>query len=330
MTTEAAVTSRRIEECADTLSRIGDAVATRLVGQERLVRRLIMSLLTGGHVLLEGVPGLAKSLACEALAQSLDLDYQRIQFTPDLLPGDIVGTPVFQPASGRFEVRKGPVFTHILLADEVNRAPAKVHSALLQAMQEKQVSIGDETFALDEPFLVLATQNPIEQEGTYQLPEAELDRFLFKVLIDYPSADEEEVIVERMARTELVGAPAPVAGADDVLAARRLVDEVFVDRRLIRYVLSVVRATREPDAVGLDELSRAVRFGASPRASIALVLAGRAAALLAGKDFVAPSDVKEVAFDVLRHRILLTYEAEADGLTTDAVIRRVLDRVEVP
>lgn len=319
-----------IPERAEVVSRVMAEVGRVIVGQDPLVRRMVMALLTGGHVLLEGVPGLAKSLAVETLARAAGLSWRRIQFTPDLLPADIVGTPIYQPATGRFETKKGPLFANLILADEVNRAPAKVHSALLEAMQERQVSIGEETFALPEPFHVLATQNPIEHEGTYELPEAGLDRFLFKVIVGYPSAEDEETIVTTMARTARHEPVRAVASAADLLAARAAIDDIHVEPRLVKYVLSLVRATREPAAHRLPEFSRAVRCGASPRASIALVLAARANALLRGKTFAAPSDVKEVAADVLRHRILLSYEAIADGLSPDAVLAKILDRVEIP
>lgn len=322
--------TRKIEGEANLLGGIVEEVGKVIVGQELLVRRLLMGLLTGGNLLLEGVPGLAKSLAVETLARCLDLTYRRIQFTPDLLPADIVGTPVFQPKSGTFEVKKGPVFAQLILADEVNRAPAKVHSALLEAMQEHKVTIGDETFPLPEPFLVLATQNPIELEGTYPLPEAELDRFLLKVILDYPSRDEESEIVRRMATTGGLPEVDVVADARHILEARRLLDEVYVDERLVQYVLDVVRSTREPDQLGLQELAASIRYGASPRASIALVMAARANALLDGRAYATPGDVKSVAHDVLRHRILLTYEAEADGVETGSLVSKILDRIEVP
>lgn len=315
---------------SETVSRVIAEVSRVIVGQEHLVRRMMMALLTGGHMLLEGVPGLAKSLAVETLARAAGLSWRRIQFTPDLLPADIVGTPVYQPASGRFETKKGPLFANLILADEVNRAPAKVHSALLEAMQERHVSIGEETHPLPEPFHVLATQNPIEHEGTYELPEAGLDRFLFKVVLGYPSLEEEERIVTMMAKTSEHTAVRAVADAASLLEARRAIDAVHVEPRLVRYVLALVRATRDPASAGLKEYARSVRCGASPRASIALVLAARAQALIRGKTFAAPTDVKDVAADVLRHRVLLSFEAEADGLTPETVISRILERVEIP
>ncbi|MFH0944184.1 MAG: AAA family ATPase, partial [Planctomycetota bacterium] len=290
--TEATELSRQIEAEAEVLERITTEVGRVIVGQRLLVERLLMGLLSGGHLLLEGVPGLAKSLAVETLARTLDISFRRIQFTPDLLPSDITGTPIFQPATGKFEVKKGPIFAQLILADEVNRAPAKVHSALLEAMQEHQVSIGDATFPLPEPFLVLATQNPIEHEGTYPLPEAELDRFLLKVVLDYPSIEEESEIVRRMARTGALPEVQAVASAERILSARRLVDAVYVDDRLVRYVLEVIRATRDPGSVGLDDLVEAIRLGASPRAAVALVLAARTHAVLRGRGYATPADVK--------------------------------------
>jgi MoxR-like ATPase len=327
---DVAAARERIAGEAQVLEAIVAEVEKVLVGQRALLDRMLLGLLCGGHLLLEGVPGLAKSLAVETLARSLDVTYRRIQFTPDLLPADLTGTPVFQPARGAFEVKKGPIFAHLVLADEVNRAPAKVHAALLEAMQERKVTIGDQTFPLEEPFLVLATQNPIEHEGTYPLPEAELDRFFLKVKVDYPSHDEEAEIVRRCARTTARHDVRPVAGRERLLAARQLVDAVYVDERLVTYVLRLVRATRAPREAGLADLAGAVRIGASPRASIALVLAARGHAFLAGRGYAAPSDVKAVAHDVLRHRILLSWEAEADALDTDAVITRLLEKVEIP
>ncbi len=326
----AAGLGQKIESESAVLADVVAEVSKVIVGQQTLIERLLMGLLTGGHLLLEGVPGLAKSLAVETLARALDVTFHRIQFTPDLLPADLTGTPVFQPQTSRFEVKKGPLFAHLVLADEVNRAPAKVHAALLEAMQERKITIGDQTFPLPDPFLVLATQNPVEHEGTYALPEAELDRFFLKVVIDYPSLSEEAEIVARMANTRGVPAVRKVADAARVLAARTLVDQVHVEPRLVQYVLALVRATRDPAAAGLSDMDGLVRYGASPRASIALVLAARCHALLRGKDYAGPSDVKAMAHDVLRHRILLSYEAEAEGTTTVDVIERVLSSVEVP
>jgi len=300
-----------------------------IVGQRYMLERLLVGLLANGHVLIEGVPGIAKTLAVTSLAQALHAAHQRIQFTPDLLPADLIGTLIYQPQSGEFRVRKGPVFTNLLLADEINRAPAKVQSALLEAMQENQVTIGDETFRLPQPFLVLATQNPLEHEGTYPLPEAQVDRFMLKLKISYPDRDEELEILARMARTT---PPAPiraVADTADVLGARRRVDQVYLDDKIRRYIVDLVFATREPDKHGLD-IGRYIDFGASPRASIYLALAAKAYAVLQGRDYVVPQDVKSIGMDVLRHRVLTTYEAEADGVAAEDLIQRVFDNVAVP
>ncbi|MGH7699807.1 MAG: AAA family ATPase [Gemmatimonadales bacterium] len=304
-------------------------VAKRVVGQEHMVERLLVGLLTGGHILLEGVPGLAKTLAIRTVAECLRIAFSRIQFTPDLLPADVIGTMVFDQRSQEFHAKKGPLFANFVLADEINRAPAKVQSALLEAMQEKQVTIGGETFYLGEPFLVLATQNPIEHEGTYPLPEAQLDRFMLKVRVDYPSRDAEKEIVGRMA----AGRPIEVervAGADDVLAARSAIAELFMDQKVVDYIVDVVRTTREPQAAGLPALKPLIAFGASPRASIYLAQAARAHAYLRGRAFVVPEDVKAMAFDILRHRVLLTFEAEAEDVAADDIIAKILEAVGVP
>jgi MoxR-like ATPase len=300
-----------------------------IVGQRGLVDRMMIALLCRGHLLVEGVPGLAKTLAVKTLGQVLDLQFSRIQFTPDLLPADLVGTMIYQQRTGEFVARKGPVFTNLLLADEINRAPAKVQSALLEAMQERQVTLGDTTHLLPEPFLVFATQNPIEQEGTYPLPEAQVDRFLLKARVDYPRKEEERQVLDRM----LGGAPPPVGKALDAAAVNRLaqrVREVYLDDRIRDYIVSLVSATRRPKDVGLPDLAHLIAFGASPRATLAFSEASRAAAFLRGRGYVVPEDVKEIAKDVLRHRILLTYEAEAENVTTETVVDRVLERVEVP
>jgi MoxR-like ATPase len=300
-----------------------------IVGQRYLLERLLVGLLANGHVLIEGVPGIAKTLAVTSLAQALHAAHQRIQFTPDLLPADLIGTLIYQPQSGQFRVRKGPVFTNLLLADEINRAPAKVQSALLEAMQENQVTIGDETFRLPQPFLVLATQNPLEHEGTYPLPEAQVDRFMLKLKISYPDRDEELEILERMARTTPPPPIRAVADTAQVLEARRRVDEIYLDDKIKRYIVDLVFATREPAGLGLD-IGRYVDFGASPRASIYLALAAKAYAFLQGRDYVTPQDVKAIGMDVLRHRVLTTYEAEADGIAAEDLIQQVFDHVAVP
>jgi len=304
-------------------------VAKRVVGQETMVERLVVGLLTGGHILLEGVPGLAKTLAVRTVAECLRINYSRIQFTPDLLPADVIGTMVFDQRTQEFYPRKGPLFANLVLADEINRAPPKVQSALLEAMQEKQVTIGGETFFLGEPFLVLATQNPIEQEGTYPLPEAQLDRFMLKVRVGYPTRDAEKEIVARMASGRPIEV-ARIADGDDILAARSAIAELFMDQKVVDYIVDVVRGTREPQAVGLTELKPIIAFGASPRASIYLAQAARAHAYLRGRAYVVPEDVQAMALDVLRHRVLLTFEAEAEDLDADRVIARILEAVRVP
>jgi len=308
--------------------RLLEAVERTIVGQETMVRRILIGLLSDGHLLLEGVPGLAKTLAVKTVAQAIDAQFRRIQFTPDLLPADLTGTLVFDPREGSFSPKFGPVFTQILLADEVNRAPAKVQSALLESMQERQVTIGDTTYPLDELFWVLATQNPIEQEGTYPLPEAQMDRFLLKIRVGYPSPEEETEILERMGG-EAAPAPTPVVTAEAIRAARHTVHTVYLDGRIRRYIVDLVHATREPERFGLD-LRPLIQFGASPRATLSLARACRANAFLDGRAYVTPDDVKELAPDVFRHRILLTYEAEAEGVPVDEITRRILARVAVP
>jgi MoxR-like ATPase len=300
-----------------------------IVGQKYLVERMLIGLLSDGHLLLEGVPGLAKTLAVKTLASIMDVQFHRIQFTPDLLPADLIGTLIYNPRDGQFSVRKGPVFTNLLLADEINRAPAKVQSALLEAMQERQVTIGETTHSLPQPFLVLATQNPIEQEGTYPLPEAQVDRFMLKLKITYPGREEEKTILERMGQ----GVPVPVRRvitADKVIKVRRTVEDLYVDDKIKNYILDLVLATREPEKYRLGHLKNLIQFGASPRASIALLKASRAYAFLRGRGYVTPEDVKTVGPDVLRHRILLTYEAEAEEKNQEDVLRHLFDGIEVP
>jgi MoxR-like ATPase len=301
-----------------------------IVGQEDLLRKMLVGLLANGHILLEGVPGLAKTLAVSSLARAIRTRFQRIQFTPDLLPADIVGTMVFQPRDGTFAVKKGPIFANLILADEINRAPAKVQSALLEAMQERHVTIGDGTYPLDEPFLVLATQNPIEQEGTYPLPEAQVDRFMLKLLVDYPSQDEERRILDRMATQRAVPQVGPVAEPERVLAARAVLDEIYMDDKIKDYIVALVHATRRPREFAINEIAEWIEYGASPRATIYLTTGAKAIAFLAGRGYVTPQDVKDIAPDVLRHRIIISYEAEAEEKTSDDVVRYVLDHVEVP
>jgi MoxR-like ATPase len=308
---------------------ITSEVGKVIVGQKYLVDRLMVGLLANGHVLIEGVPGLAKTYAVKTLARAIATKFHRIQFTPDLLPADIVGTQIYNQRTGEFVARKGPVFANIVLADEINRAPPKVQSALLEAMQERQVTIGDDTFKLDDPFLVLATQNPIEQEGTYPLPEAQTDRFLLKLRVGYPSKEEEKLIVDRMT-TGVEPTASPVVEPAAIIRARALCTRIYVDEKLKDYILNIVFATRQPKEHNLADLAPLLRYGASPRASIYLLTAARAMAFLRRRGFVIPEDIKELAPDVLRHRLILSYEAEAEELTTDDVVKRVLEGVEVP
>jgi len=326
-----ATQTNKIAAQSELVTKIREEVGKVIVGQEKLIDRLILALVSDGHILLEGVPGLAKTLSVNTLAKALGLDFKRISFTPDLLPADVVGTLVYSPKTGEFTPKKGPVFTNLLLADEINRAPAKVQSALLESMQERQVTIGDETYRLPQPFLVLATQNPIEQEGTYPLPEAQVDRFMFKCLVETPSKADERRIMERFAQ----GAKTPVANTiateENIVALRDTLKEVYCDEKVGDYILDVVFATREPDKVkGLEELKEQIQVGASPRATLALNKAARANALVHGRAYATPQDVKEIVHDVLRHRILLTYEAEAENVTSDMVIDKILSVIPVP
>jgi MoxR-like ATPase len=314
---------------ANLTTAIVQEVGKRVVGQELMVERLLIGLLTGGHILLEGVPGLAKTLAVRTLADAVRTAFSRIQFTPDLLPADIIGTMVFDQRTSEFHPKRGPLFANIILADEINRAPAKVQAALLEAMQEKQVTIGNETYALDEPFLVLATQNPIEQEGTYPLPEAQLDRFMLKVFVGYPSRDDEKEILWRMAGGDEIPVD-QVVEPHDILALRQAIAQLYMDQKIVDYIVDVVRATRDPQSIGLHEVRPLIAYGASPRASIYLAQAARAHAFLRGRPYVVPEDVKAMAPDVLRHRVLLTFEAEAEDVTSDGVIVKILEGVDVP
>ncbi len=318
-----------VREKALLVNRITEEVDRVLVGQRELLEGLLIGLLTRGHVLVEGIPGLAKTLAVKSLAATIHASFSRIQFTPDLLPADLVGTQIFDPKTQSFQPQKGPLFANLVLADEINRAPAKVQSALLEAMQERQVTLGKQTYVLDEPFLVLATQNPIEQEGTYPLPEAQVDRFELKVVVNYPTVRDERLILDRMAGLD---APktSPVATTQDVLALQQVVDRIYIDPRVKDYIVHLVHATRFPREFGLAALDGMLAYGASPRASIALVKASRAHAFLRGRGFVTPDDVKAVGPAVLRHRILLSYEAEAEGVNADEILGRILQSVEVP
>lgn len=328
-TPDSALAEQQIEQAAAWIHPLRGEIAKHLVGQTMLVDRLLIALLVKGHILLEGVPGLAKTLALKTLASLVDADFRRIQFTPDMLPADIVGTQIFDPKSSSFEVKHGPVFANFILADEINRAPAKVQSALLEAMQEKQVTIGDHTFSLPKPFLVMATQNPLEQEGTYPLPEAQVDRFMLKVVVDYPSMEEEMRVVDLAATTADPVEPKPVVSLDHIRHAREVVNSLYLDEKVKSYLVTLVHSTRDPDSFGLN-LGPYLRVGASPRASISLALAGKAHAFLEGRSYVTPHDIKSVAPDVLRHRVTVSYEAEAEGITSDQLIARILDLLPVP
>ncbi|UXP30588.1 AAA family ATPase [Reichenbachiella agarivorans] len=325
-------TSANIEEkkaLQSKVKQVYEEVGKVVVGQQYMVNRLMIGLFTQGHILLEGVPGLAKTLTVNTLANVLHLDFKRIQFTPDLLPADLIGTMIYNQKASNFEVKKGPIFANLILADEVNRAPAKVQSALLEAMQEKQVTIGETTFPLDRPFLVLATQNPVDQEGTYPLPEAQVDRFMMKVHVDYPTKEDELEIMRRMSNMSFKEEVNTVLKKEDVFAIRKAINEVNLSESLEKYIIELIFATRDPKAYGMTEEANYIQFGASPRASINLNLAAKAVAFLDGRDFVLPEDIKEVAADVLNHRIILNYEAEADGITTQHIIATLLNKINV-
>ena len=321
--------NERIERQSAFVTNLTTGMDQVIVGQKHLVESLLIGLLSDGHVLLEGVPGLAKTLAIKTLASLIDAQYSRIQFTPDLLPADVIGTMVYSQKDEAFQVKKGPVFANFVLADEINRAPAKVQSALLEAMQERQVTIGKETFRLPEPFLVLATQNPIEQEGTYPLPEAQVDRFMLKVVIDYPKLEEEKLIIRQNINGERLNVK-PIQKADEIIEARKVVRQVYLDEKIEKYIVDIVFATRYPEKYDLKELKDMIGFGGSPRASINLALAARSYAFIKRRGYVIPEDVRAVAHDVLRHRIGLTYEAEASNMTSDEIVSKILNKVEVP
>lgn len=318
-----------VKQEAQFVERMLAEVGKVVVGQKDMVEGILMGLLSGGHVLLEGVPGLAKTLTISSISKSISLDFQRIQFTPDLLPTDLIGTMIFNPKSGDFSAKKGPIFTNIVLADEINRAPAKVQSALLEAMAEKQVTIGDQTYKLETPFLVLATQNPLEQEGTYPLPEAQMDRFMFKINVTYPSRNEEMEIVGRMGAGPLPNIQ-PVITREDLLRASSRIDQIYVDEKVKNYIVEIVMATRKPSDYGLSKIANLLAVGGSPRASISLIKAGKAHAFLRGRGYVTAEDVKAVAYNVLRHRLIMTYEAEAENVKSDDIIKEILGHVEVP
>ena len=319
----------KIEKESQFIDKVTEEIGKVIVGQKYMIERLLIGLLSNGHVLLEGVPGLAKTLVVNSLAKSIQTKFQRIQFTPDLLPADLIGTLIYNQNDGTFNTKKGPIFSNLVLADEINRSPAKVQSALLEAMQERQVTIGETTFQLDDPFLVLATQNPIEQEGTYPLPEAQIDRFMLKVVVNYPDKEEELKIMRRMSGNT-VAEIKPVIKAEDIIRARSIVREVYIDEKIDKYIIDIVFATRNPEEYGFDDLSDLIQYGASPRASIYLRLAAKAHAFLRHRGYVTPEDVRSIGLDVLRHRIIVTYEAEAEEVTAENIVRKILNRIEVP
>ncbi len=321
--------NKKIEKGSEFVDKISKEVAKVIVGQKYMIERLLIGLLANGHVLLEGVPGLAKTMAVKTLSSTIQTKFQRLQFTPDLLPADLIGTLIYDQKNGKFTTKKGPIFSNLVLADEINRSPAKVQSALLEAMMERQVTIGENTFPLDDPFLVLATQNPIEQEGTYPLPEAQVDRFMLKLSVGYPNKDEELEIMRRMTGKDIPEVK-PVVNAKDIISARNLVKEVYIDEKVERYIIDIVFATRNPKEYGLDDLQDLISFGASPRASIYLHQAAKAHAFLRRRGYVVPEDIRAIGMDVLRHRILVTYEAEAEEITPEDVVRKVLNKIEVP
>ncbi|QDV57024.1 MULTISPECIES: AAA family ATPase [Rosistilla] len=320
----------QIAQYSQTCTKLIDEVGRVLVGQEAMVSRLLIGMLTGGHILLEGVPGLAKTLTVSSLAKAIHTGFSRIQFTPDMLPADVIGTEVFNPKEATYSIKQGPIFSNLILADEINRAPAKVQAALLEAMQERQVTIGTETFRFEDPFLVMATQNPIDQEGTYPLPEAQVDRFMLKVMVDYPTRDEERKVVDRMAGGKPMPEISAIATPEDIMGARGVVEKIWCDDKVRDYVVDVVRATRNPAELGVRGLEGMIETGASPRGSLNLMKASKAHAFLQGRNYITPHDVKSLAPDVLRHRVMLSYEAEAEGKTVDDCIRQILDNVPVP
>jgi MoxR-like ATPase len=319
-----------LNECGDLLRKLEEQIAEVVVGQNHLVERILVALLANGHLLIEGVPGLAKTTVVKTLAGLIDVRFQRIQFTPDLLPADLIGTLIYSPHDGIFTTRKGPIFANIVLADEINRAPAKVHSALLEAMEERQVTIGEHTHLLPNPFLVMATQNPIEQEGTYQLPEAQMDRFMLKVIVTYPSRKDEQEVMRRAAVAPSLTPPPPLLHPDDLLKMRTLVESVYVDHKIEQYILDLVIATRRPAEHGFADLAPFIEYGASPRASIYLLLAARALAFIRGRGYVIPQDIKDIGPDVLRHRIITTYQADAEGMSVEQIVRRLFAETAVP
>lgn len=322
--------NERISRESTFVDDVKKALKEVIVGQEELVNRILIGMLANGHILLEGVPGLAKTLVVKSLAQLIDTKFQRIQFTPDMLPADLIGTLIYNQHTGKFDTRKGPIFANVILADEINRAPSKVQSALLEAMQERQTTIGKETYLMDAPFLVLATQNPIEQEGTYPLPEAQTDRFMLKVRVDYPSIDEERLILRKAARTQIDTVLTPVVNQQQLLKAQKVIDDIYVDQKVEEYVLNLVFSTRNPDQYELKDMEGLIEYGGSPRASINLILAAKSRAFLEHRGYVTPEDIRYIGADVLRHRIILTYEAEAEEITSEDIIRRLFETIEIP
>ena len=330
MSTDVREITEQVKKEAATLERVKMEIGRVIVGQDELVSRLLLALLCNNHVLIEGVPGLAKTLTVTSLAQCLQASFHRIQFTPDLLPADVIGTMIYNPKTGDFTTKKGPIFANIVLADEINRAPAKVQSALLEAMQERQVTVGDSTFKLDDPFMVLATQNPVEQEGTYALPEAQVDRFMFKLKVDYPTKSDELKILNRMASIAPQTQVESVLTTADVKRLRQLADVIYMEEKIAEYIVDLVDATRHPDAYGLGQLTELIRYGASPRATVLMAMAAKGQAMMEGRGYVTPNDVKTVAPDILRHRVIVTYEAEAEEKTSEEIVRTILNEIKVP
>ena len=322
--------NERISRESVFIDKLRDEISTVVFGQSDLINRLLIGILANGHILIEGVPGLAKTLLVKTIAQLIEAKFQRIQFTPDMLPADLIGTLIYNQKTGSFETRKGPIFSNIILADEINRSPAKVQSALLESMQERQVTIGEDTFTMDNPFLVLATQNPIEQEGTYPLPEAQVDRFMLKLKVSYPSIDEEKLILRKMAKTTIDDSLKPVVDPKQILNAQKTINDIYVDEKVEEYILNLIFATRDPKSFGLNDMIGLIDYGASPRASINIVLASKARAFMEHRGYITPEDVRFVGMDVLRHRVILTYEAEAEELSSEDIIQRLFETIEVP
>ena len=322
--------NERISKESVFIDKLRDEISTVVFGQLDLINRLLIGILANGHILIEGVPGLAKTLLVKTISQLIESKFQRIQFTPDMLPADLIGTLIYNQKTGSFETRKGPIFSNIILADEINRSPAKVQSALLESMQERQVTIGEDTFKMDHPFLVLATQNPIEQEGTYPLPEAQVDRFMLKLKVSYPSIDEEKLILRKMAKTTIDDSLTPVAKTEQILNAQKIINDIYVDEKVEEYILNLIFATRDPESFGLNDIKGLIDYGASPRATINIVLASKARAFMEHRGYITPEDVRFVGMDVLRHRIILTYEAEAEELSSEDIIQRLFETIEVP